>query len=255
MSNSISDKGIYLGLKPIIDRWSGQLDSFQLYLVNYTDQSIDYNIECDPFFGYEGIVEANYALDLQILALIEFNKKRDFVLRHQGKQYVVSIKANKLKNQLVDIPTTNVQGYLFPFKTDKIVAQKKGRENEIVDLELSDIEKIKNAWHNQKVESNLKVQIQFDSEPVVDLHMEALDPHGMEKDPNRFLTFQLQQMEIELDSAIASGCRTIIFIHGIGNGTLKKAMFDVLEDHPHVHSYENRYDSRFGFGATHVVIK
>jgi dsDNA-specific endonuclease/ATPase MutS2 len=67
--------------------------------------------------------------------------------------------------------------------------------------------------------------------------------------------YQIQVFEKELDIAIADGRTSITFIHGIGSGKLKNAIFAYLASHPFVDHYSNDYDQRYGYGATKVLLK
>lgn len=253
--------GIHLAMKPIYDRWSKQLDSFQLYLLNHSDHSFRYHIEAvgeqRDFFAYEGNLGKRDMLDLDILALTEFNRKVEVILiLDNDKTYRINLKANKFRNQLIPIPIVEVDGYVFSFKT---FAEGKSKHQLIEDkkevISLDDIKSIKDAWNNQVRTSNVPKFSITDSEKIVDLHIEELNPNWENMPSSEMLSFQLNYMEEALDRAIADNHHSIIFIHGIGDGILKNAIFGKLKQHPHVKSFENRYDSRFGFGATEVIIK
>jgi len=59
----------------------------------------------------------------------------------------------------------------------------------------------------------------------------------------------------ELDSAIRSGKKEIIFIHGIGSGMLKEELRKILSRNYPSCSYNDASFARYGFGgATHVFI-
>ncbi len=91
----------------------------------------------------------------------------------------------------------------------------------------------------------------------VDLHIEKLLPN---EDPKQMsnseiLRQQLSVFQDNLDRAIAANMHEIIFIHGTGNGVLKKEIQKVLSRNPHIKFYEDARKEKFGHGATKVSLK
>jgi dsDNA-specific endonuclease/ATPase MutS2 len=67
---------------------------------------------------------------------------------------------------------------------------------------------------------------------------------------------QLARFTAELDSAVRSGLKEIIFIHGVGNGKLKQELRRIIETHYKTCSYQDAPFSKYGFGgATLVTLK
>ncbi len=87
-----------------------------------------------------------------------------------------------------------------------------------------------------------------------DLHIEELiDDHtGMTN--AEIVTIQLNYFRKCLDEAIFTNKRKIIFIHGVGKGTLKSEMIKILKTYENITFYDASY-ARYGFGATEVIIK
>jgi hypothetical protein len=93
-----------------------------------------------------------------------------------------------------------------------------------------------------------KVQLHTEAVAVLDLHLDGqneLAPH--------FLSIQLRLLEQKLDAAYVAGQHTMIVIHGIGNGTLREAVHDVLRHTPYVRSFSNYWMAAYGWGATEVT--
>ncbi|MBA9079415.1 Smr/MutS family protein [Rufibacter quisquiliarum] len=91
----------------------------------------------------------------------------------------------------------------------------------------------------------------------VDLHIEKLLPN---EDPKQLsnselLRTQLAAFQDNLDRAVAANMHEIIFIHGTGNGVLKKEIQKLLSRNPHIKFYEDARKEKFGYGATRVVLK
>ncbi|EIM72596.1 Smr protein/MutS2 [Nitritalea halalkaliphila LW7] len=89
---------------------------------------------------------------------------------------------------------------------------------------------------------------------AVDLHIEQLvtDSAGMSN--GEMLRLQLRTFEEQLNAAILSGMDEITFIHGIGNGVLRKEIHKQLGQWKGIAYFKDSQKSRFGYGATLVKI-
>lgn len=88
----------------------------------------------------------------------------------------------------------------------------------------------------------------------IDLHIgELIDVYtGMTN--AEIVTIQLNHFRKCLNEAILNNKRKIIFIHGVGKGTLKSEMEKILKTYEGITFYDASY-ARFGFGATEVNLK
>ena len=75
-----------------------------------------------------------------------------------------------------------------------------------------------------------------------------IDLHGMNVDE------ALWDLGAHIDKAFMSGVRQIEVIHGIGTGTLRKAVVEYVKKHPSVASYRMGKASEGGIGATIVEL-
>lgn len=89
----------------------------------------------------------------------------------------------------------------------------------------------------------------------VDLHIEELTEHFPSMSPSEILNFQLEHFRRCLESAIVHKFDSIIFIHGVGNGTLRYEIQKKLSNHPNVRTYKDARKEKFGYGATEVLLK
>jgi len=87
----------------------------------------------------------------------------------------------------------------------------------------------------------------------VDLHIEELvdDIRGMSN--GELIQIQLRHFQNKLDEAISKKMRSIVFIHGIGKGTLKNEIIAILNTMPEL-KYSNASLAKYGFGATEVFL-
>jgi hypothetical protein len=89
-----------------------------------------------------------------------------------------------------------------------------------------------------------------------DLHLEALRPEGGENLSNTaMLRLQLDAFEDALSRALATNMHEIIFIHGAGNGTLRKEIHRQLSRNKDIKFFEEAQKEKFGYGATLVRLK
>jgi len=89
-----------------------------------------------------------------------------------------------------------------------------------------------------------------------DLHIEALRPEGAEGLSNTaLLRLQLDAFEDALSRALATNMHEIIFIHGAGNGVLRKEIHRQLSRNKDIKFFEDAQKEKFGYGATLVRLK
>ncbi|MDO7845921.1 Smr/MutS family protein [Hymenobacter sp. M29] len=90
----------------------------------------------------------------------------------------------------------------------------------------------------------------------VDLHLEALRPDNKEELSNTaILRLQLDAFEDTLSRALATNMHEIVFIHGMGNGVLRKEIHRQLSRNKDIKFFEDARKEKFGFGATLVRLK
>ena len=91
----------------------------------------------------------------------------------------------------------------------------------------------------------------------VDLHLEALQPDGGTEGLSNtaILKLQLEAFEDTLSRALATNMHEIIYIHGSGNGTLRKELHKLLSRNRDIKFFEDSQKEKFGYGATLVRLK
>jgi dsDNA-specific endonuclease/ATPase MutS2 len=89
----------------------------------------------------------------------------------------------------------------------------------------------------------------------IDLHIHELleDTRGLAN--HEMLEVQLGRFRNELETAIANGTRRIVFIHGIGNGTLKQELRKELSTKYKKYYFQDASFKEYGYGATMVILK
>jgi len=104
--------------------------------------------------------------------------------------------------------------------------------------------------------SNTLVESKIDAPSrEVDLHIEELTEQFPSMNAEEMLRFQLEAFRKNLEAAIVHHYQNIIFIHGVGNGTLRNEIHKQLGKHPHVKTFKDARKEKFGYGATEVILK
>ncbi len=89
----------------------------------------------------------------------------------------------------------------------------------------------------------------------IDLHIEKLSSDWTHLDNFEILTQQLQHFEKYFDLAVAHHLPSMIVIHGLGSGKLRDELHELLRLKKEVKSFINRYDPRYGYGATEIFFQ
>ncbi len=142
----------------------------------------------------------------------------------------INVKTDIFVNAPIRVPELNVEGWEFMLE-EKIVAQ---------DL--------------QESVSDVRIVSQKPAKPpkVVDLHLHKIMKDPMNIDSNTMLRLQLEAFEKAITDAQVYHVDSMVFIHGIGNGTLKKEIHNRLKGFAFVKRYELAEPMEYGNGATIV---
>ena len=91
-------------------------------------------------------------------------------------------------------------------------------------------------------------------EAEVDLHISALKENFTKLSQFEILKIQTDYFTQCIESALESQYRKIIFIHGIGNGTLRNTLLELLKQYEEYQA-QNASFKKYGYGAIEVVNK
>lgn len=112
-----------------------------------------------------------------------------------------------------------------------------------------DVQKLKESLFTIKEE---KPQVARPNEEV-DLHIEKLRDDYQFISEHDILKIQVDFFQKALDAAIVHQMPSIIFIHGVGNGTLRNHIHKTVGKHPNVRTFMDAKKEKFGYGATEVI--
>lgn len=125
-------------------------------------------------------------------------------------------------------------------------------ESEIEKLTEKDLNQVLRQKEEPKVEVKRTVSLDL---VEVDLHIHELidDTRGLAN--HEMLEIQMGRFRNELETAINNGTRKIVFIHGVGNGTLKQELRKELTTKYKKYYFQDASFKEYGYGATMVILK
>jgi len=237
------DQGLYLAFVPINDQ------SLSLYLIN--DSHHSYLAHCSEVHGanhrtlFADKLNAGEAKKFDDRLLKEMDEWPSFLLRFipiQSKlekaipafERTLRMKPTQFFKHLSKAPRLDKSAYLFALEQTT-----KELDIRALNLEL-----------NTKPETLATKK----PAPSIDLHIEQLINDSSKMSNSEILRIQLEHFEKNLDQAIASGMDEITFIHGIGNGVLRKEIHKRLSQIQNIKYFQDTQKDNWGYGATLVRI-
>lgn len=240
------DQGIYLAFLPINDQ------NLSLYLIN--DSKMPYLAHVSEVFGpnsrtlFASSLNPGDAKKFDDRLLKDLDQWPSFMLRFipiQNRlekamapfEKKMKMKATQFFKHLSKAPIMGKNVYLFAM------------EHTTQELDIRSL--------NQELR-----QIQNNPAPLpahrppqsVDLHIEQLHPQSDKLSNSEKMRLQLEAFESRLNQAIASGMDEITFIHGLGNGVLRKEIHKRLSQLGNIKYFQDTQKDQWGYGATLVRI-
>ncbi len=240
------DQGLYFAFLPINDQ------SLSLYLIN--DSHHSYLAHVSEVFGtnhrtlFAEKVKAGEAKKFDDRLLKEMEDWPVFLLRFIPIQEKIEkaipafersfkLKPTQFFKHLSKAPRLDKNAYVFAL------------EQTTKELDIR-------ALNQELNELQPKAQSIVTKRPpsAIDLHIEKLVKSDQELSNSEMLRIQLEAFEKNLDQAIASGMNEITFIHGIGNGVLRKEIHKRLSQIQNIKYFQDTQKDNWGYGATLVRI-
>ncbi|MCK5820337.1 MAG: DUF2027 domain-containing protein, partial [Bacteroidales bacterium] len=233
--------GVFSGLKWYVVNDSNFVVKFAFYQINEDSVSL---IEVEE-------LEAGTKLFIQELSLAELSV----------------IKGFQIQGLLIQTEAQSVPPLIskwIPFNVKKFSSSGAYVENDflhepaiVFDLIAEDVPIIETfAEDKESLNAQLNATQEFRSgkknekAKEVDLHINQLVDSVIGLSNREILRIQMDRFTTELNEAIQSTAQEIIFIHGIGNGTLKETLRKAISDDYPVCSQEDASFKEYGFGAT-----
>lgn len=245
------EKGVFLAFLP---QKLPTGESLELYAINNTDWDLPFSLIVDKTRTKSGLMAGflkagSFQKHIEKLKIENFEEWKSMtfsaiyhsesvfepksMLYTQKKFQASTFFQNKAK-----APFLETEGYLF---------QMDERPFEINAKEIQE----KMLGEKPKIVSEITVKPAAE----FDLHIEKLSQKFKQLGNAEIFATQIDAFEKHLDKAIATGLEEIVFIHGIGDWKLKKAIHEILEFHKNVGDFGQANEQKYGAGATFVRIK
>ncbi|MEI6575062.1 MAG: DUF2027 domain-containing protein [Bacteroidota bacterium] len=260
-------RGVYLVFLPHNQKWliTGKLD---LYIVNHTDYDLMYAYflreEDGSFTGMDNdSIPPASKIYLQTIEREEINA---------WNRGILQVLFYKETNKKVLLPVSSS----FDAKGSRFVKEENYTDMNVLDgkalivtigelskqaaLDKTDLDP--KYGHLESTSSGAEIYHEAPlidkhrtaaNEAEVDLHIEELIEDSHTLDTAHILNIQLDYFSRALESALSNGYRKVIFIHGVGSGTLKSEIKMILDGYK---GLEHRQASmaKYGVGAIEVNI-
>lgn len=258
--------GIYLAYVPHDQVWLLK-DDIDLYLVNYTSyevlysftivhedgscSNVDYgNIMPQSKVLMQTIVRNDIEQWLHGYVQVLFMKEADTdicmpmhqefkvkMLRFMKQESFSACNFLAEKSVLIYIGTPAKNGGSFA-----VLAQK----DDTIAEQMQQPKQVKKVSYLQEYETAR-------GELEVDLHIESLVENHSGYNPSQIIDIQKKKIIHTMENAIMDHYKKVVFIHGVGNGTLKQELLKILKQYQNIHYFDASMN-KYGCGATEVLI-
>ncbi|MDR0363657.1 MAG: DUF2027 domain-containing protein [Bacteroidales bacterium] len=261
-------EGIYLGWSPQDQKLlvSGYLD---LYLINDTHYDILFSLflqnqngvytgaDYDAIPAHQKVLLTSFDRDKLekwtkgIVQILLHSDKASSVMTPVSASFKITPARFYKEDNYVDY--SFLEGKTFVFELCKSTAFKplnvRDEKEEVVET----FSILKTFAQQSIPEAFIKKHQTSPHEAVVDLHIESLTDNYQKMSDSEKFNYQVRYFQKCIDSAIINKIPKIIFIHGVGQGVLRKAILEVLEDYPNITIHDAPM-RQFGVGAieTHI---
>jgi len=237
--------------------------NISMYLVNNCNDTLLFRFSQKTKYNYEtvaagsaspntkvylGMIKPEMIADLPLYCFqwLNFRKRSKELESFQQKEIILSaVKFYK--------PNSFTVTRFFKVPSMVIQLQENPLKAELDKLSEHDFQQVINLKEPKKKE---QVIVLPDSEMMeVDLHIHELLDNFTNLTNTEMLTVQMNKFREELAQAINTGVKRIVFIHGVGNGTLKNELRRELQRKYSRYTMQDASFREYGYGATMVILK
>ena len=248
-----------------VKKFEGEKEVFEAYLINDSNHHLFYHVVLKGDNAFE-MLDADITDPVTLVKTANFSRDRI----NSGKEIIIQIsffghKYDVLKDQIVrrikiypikffndgfftDNDYLDEKAYVFMLYTEKpglgqSIKTEHDFEKLILEKDFSQTsEKSQTSKPHKKPETI-----------ECDLHIQNLVESVIGMTNHEILSIQMNHFHKQLTDAISNKAGKIVFIHGIGNGTLKNTLRESLSKQYKLH-YEDASFREYGFGATMVIL-
>lgn len=236
----------------------------KLYLVNDSNYTVMYHYSHSKNNGVEtvkfGNVQSNSNISLESLVQSELSDLPEFgfqllYFRDEDTELKEPITKKFKVNPVKFYKESSFQSNLY-FKKNALILQitKNILTTEIDKLTHDDFKKV---VQEKETKPEVKKQPQKRTAEIVeiDLHVNELIDNSQGLSNRDILGIQMDKVESEMKSAIQSGVKKIVFIHGVGQGVLKQEVSNLLKSKYKKYYFQDASFKEYGYGATMVTLR
>lgn len=243
----LSNPGIFLAI--IDDKKATNVVRFHLVNHTYFQLLVSLVLEKQAKYSgiFSGIINANQAIEMHSLSLAELEIWPQFHL-----QILQHSKADVKPKEPITLNKKFRAKDFSSEKKDMALLNQKGWGIQLDEtVPIIDAQKLKESFYKTGKE---KKSIEIPAKET-DLHIERLRDDHHFLDAEEILKIQIDYFQRVLDAAIVYRLPSIVFIHGVGNGTLRHHIHKIISKNPQVKTFMDAQKDKFGYGATEVFFK
>ena len=237
--------------------------NISMYLVNNCNDTLLYRFTQKTKYNYEtiaagsaspntkvylGIIKPEMISDLPLYCFqwLNFRKRSKELEPFLQKEIILSAvkfyKQNAFTvSKLFKVPVMIIQLHENPLKAELEKLSERDFQQAVAQKEPKKIEPAVALPGGELVE--------------IDLHIQELLDNYSNMANAEMLAVQMSKFHEELGKAINSGVKKIVFIHGVGNGTLKNELRRELQRKYSKYPSQDASFREYGYGATMVILK
>ncbi len=251
------------------------ISPIECYLINDSNYTLSFQLVAEEGSGmckiiFEGELERDTKLFIEeikpqnlhqretlYLQYIPFKREKSFALK-DARTIKVHYDVLRLlkKHAYVDNDFFDEGAIVIPIIERDVLASKTVLPTKELESLINNTASEKNATspvHARK--SKAKNKRKKEDKPIeIDLHAHLLVTHPEEYSPGDLLAIQMTEFRKVMDEIKHNKGTKAVFIHGKGEGVLRKAILDELKRHYPKASAQDASFKEYGFGATQVTI-
>lgn len=251
------DPGFYLAFLPVyhFDGKEEHIARLKIYLINETEYQLKLYYSCylgnENTFSFGTNLLPYQHLYLHYIKYDDLNDKIELNIKLEQQQQ--KEKLGDLETQIKLKPKTVYQNLKAIEENNQPLFRLKIAEDF---QEANLVDWTKDAFFSLPKANTIRTfKTLKKQESEIDLHIENLVDQFQGISNAEKLNIQLAACEDAIHKAVQFRQASLIVIHGIGSGKLKEEVHKLLKGLKEVKHFENKYSSRFGFGATEVFLK
>ncbi len=236
----------------------------KLYLVNDSNFTVLYRYSHIKNTGIEtvkhGTVQSNSRLLLESIVqddlseLPEFGFQLIYFQKNENEWNEPIVKRFKVNPVKFYKETSFYPNQLFKRNAMVLQIAKNILSTEMDKLTEADFQKV--VKEKEDVPIVEKLSTKRTAEVVeIDLHINELIDNAAGLSNGQILEIQKERVESEMKSAIQSGVKKIVFIHGVGQGVLKQEVINLLKSKYRKYYFQDASFKEYGYGATMVILR